>query len=106
VAKYLFQASYTDEGLKGLLNEGGSSRRETVSKTIKGLGGTLESFYYAFGKDDVVGFADLPDNVTAAAFALAVAAGGGATVRTTVLMTPEEVDQTVKKVVDYRPPGQ
>jgi uncharacterized protein with GYD domain len=106
MSKYLFQASYTGEGLKGLLKEGGTSRRQAVEKTIEGLGGTLEAFYYAFGYTDVYAIAELPDNVSTAAFALIVNAAGTAKVNTTVLMTPEEVDQAVKKSVDYRPPGQ
>jgi len=106
VAKYLVHAKYTDEGLKGLLKEGGSKRREAVEQAVKGLGGTLEAFYYAFGDADVVGIADLPDNVSATTFSLLVTAAGGATVKTTVLITPEEVDQAAKKTLDYRPPGQ
>jgi uncharacterized protein with GYD domain len=106
MSKYLFQASYTGEGLKGLLKEGGTSRRQAVEKTIEGLGGTLEAFYYAFGYTDVYAIAELPDNVSTAAFALIVNAAGTAKVNTIVLMTPEEVDQAVKKSVDYRPPGQ
>jgi uncharacterized protein with GYD domain len=104
--KYLVRASYVGEGLKGLLKEGGSSRRDAVETVIKGMGGTLEAFYYAFGEDDVIGLADLPDNVSAAAFALAINASGAVQARTTVLMTPAEVDEAVKKTVNYRPPGQ
>jgi uncharacterized protein with GYD domain len=104
--KYLIQGSYVGEGLKGLLKEGGSNRRAAVEAVIKGMGGTLESFYYAFGEDDVLGIADFPDNATAAAFSLAVNASGAITVKTTVLMTPEEVDEATKKTVDFRPPGQ
>jgi uncharacterized protein with GYD domain len=104
--KYLIQASYVGEGLKGLLKEGGSSRRAAVETVIMGMGGTLESFYYAFGENDVVGIGDFPDNVTAAAFSLAVNASGAVKAKTTVLMTPEEVDEAAKKTVDYRPPGQ
>jgi uncharacterized protein with GYD domain len=106
VAKYLVQAKYTDQGLKGLLTEGGSARREAVDKAVKSLGGTLEVFYYAFGDADVIGIVDLPDNVSATTFSLMVAAGGGATLKTIVLITPEEVDQAAKKTLDYRPPGQ
>lgn len=105
MAKYLFQACYTQKGLEGLLKEGGSSRREAVAKTVKGLGGTLEAFYYAFGDTDVFAIVDLPDHATTAAFSLIVSGAGTAQVQTTVLMTPEEVDQAVKKGVDYRPPG-
>jgi uncharacterized protein with GYD domain len=104
--KYLFQASYTQAGLKGLLKEGGSKRREAVEQTVKGLGGTLEAFYYAFGDRDVFAIADLPDDVSTTAFSLMVNAAGTAKVKTIVLITPEEVDQAVKKSVDYRPPGQ
>jgi uncharacterized protein with GYD domain len=105
VAKYLYQASYTDEGLAGLLKEGGSARRAAVEKAIKGMGGTMEAFYFAFGYTDVFCIADLPGNVDAAAFALLVTAAGGAKVKTTVLITPEEADQAAKKTLDYRPPG-
>ena len=104
--KYLIQASYVGEGLKGLLKEGGSSRRATVEKVIKRMGGTLESFYYAFGEDDVLGIGDFPDNASAAAFSMAINASGAIKARTTVLMTPEEVDEAAKKNVDFRPPGQ
>ncbi|UCC85647.1 MAG: GYD domain-containing protein [Anaerolineales bacterium] len=106
MAKYLVQAAYTDAGLEGLLKEGGSRRRDAVGKAVKSLGGTLEAFYYAFGDADVVGIVDLPDNVSAAAFSLLVNAAGGAAVQTTVLMTPEEVDQATKKTLDYRAPGE
>ena len=104
--KYLAHASYTVEGLKGLLKEGGSKRREVVEQLAKGLGGTLEAFYYAFGDDDVFAIFDFPDNVSATAVSLVINAAGAATVKITVLLTPEEVDQATKKTVDYRPPGQ
>jgi uncharacterized protein with GYD domain len=103
--KYLVQGSYVGEGLKGLLKEGGSGRRATVETVIKGMGGALESFYYAFGEDDVLGVAEFPDNAAAAAFSLAANASGALKVRTTVLMTPEEFDEATKKTVDFRPPG-
>ena len=104
--KYLVQANYVGEGIKGLLKEGGSSRRAAVEKLAKSLGGTVEAFYYAFGETDLYGIADFPDNVTAAAFALTVNAAGAAVCKTTVLMTPEELDQVSKKTPSYRPPGQ
>jgi uncharacterized protein with GYD domain len=104
--KYLIQASYVGEGLKGLLKEGGTSRRDTVSKVIEGMGGKLETFYYAFGDFDVIGIADMPDNVSSLAFSLEVNASGGINAKTIVLITPEEIDEATKKVVDYRPPGQ
>lgn len=104
--KYLVQASYTLEGAKGLLKDGGSKRRAAVQEMLKGLGGTMEAFYYAFGESDAFVIADVPDNVTATAMALAVNASGAVRARTTVLITPEEVDQAIKKTVKYRAPGQ
>jgi len=105
MSKYLFQASYVGEGVKGLLKEGGTKRREAVAYAIEGIGGTLEEFYYAFGDDDVFAIAELPDNVSTAAFTLLINASGAAKVKTVVLLTPEEIDQATKKSIDYRPPG-
>ena len=104
--KYLLQAWYVGEGLRGLLKEGGAGRRAATDKLIKEMGGTLESFYYVFGEYDVLGIADFPDNATATALSLAVNASGAIKLRTTVLMTPEEFDEAAKKNVNYRPPGQ
>ena len=104
--KYLCHANYVGGGVKGLLKEGGTSRVAAVKEMVKSLGGTLETFYYAFGETDAYVIVDVPDNITAAAIALIVNASGTATVKTTVLMTPEEVDQAVKKTPSYRPPGQ
>ncbi len=106
MAKYLWKANYVGEGLKGLLKEGGTSRRAVVEKMIKSMGGKLEAFYYAFGETDLYGIADMPDNVSTAAFTLIIAASGAVTLNTTVLLTPEEMDQAVKKIPSYRPPGQ
>jgi len=104
--KYMIQASYVGEGLKGLLKEGGTKRRETVAQVIEGMGGKLESFYYAFGDFDVLGVADMPDNVSSVAFSMMINASGAVNAKTVVLLTPEEIDQATKKTVDYRPPGQ
>jgi uncharacterized protein with GYD domain len=104
--KYLVQASYTLEGAKGLLKDGGSKRRAAVQEMLKGLGGSMETFYYAFGESDAFVIADIPDNVTATAVALAVNASGAVRAKTTVLITPEEVDQAIKKTVKYHAPGQ
>ena len=104
--KYLAQCNYVGEGIKGLLKEGGSSRRAIVEKLVKSLGGTVEAFYYAFGETDLYVIADVPDNVSMATIALTVNATGTVTVKTTVLLTPEEVDEAAKKSPSYRPPGQ
>jgi uncharacterized protein with GYD domain len=103
--KYLVEASYTREGVAGVQAKGGTSRREAVAATAEGLGGQLECFYFGFGDHDAFVVLDLPDNEAAAAVALAVNAAGGATVKTTVLLTPEQVDEAAKRSVDYRPPG-
>ena len=103
--KYLIQASYTQEGLKGLLKEGGTSRKSTVSQLARGLGGSIEAFYYAFGDSDVYVIADMPDDATASAISLTIGATGSVSLKTTVLITPETVDDAVKKTVAYRPPG-
>jgi uncharacterized protein with GYD domain len=103
--KFLFEASYTLDGVKGVQREGGSGRRDAVAKAVEGAGGRLESFYFAFGERDAYVIVDLPDNETAATIALTVNGSGGAMVKTVVLMTPEEVDAAAKRTVDYRPPG-
>ena len=103
--KYLFEAMYTPEGVKGVQSAGGSSRREAVAHVAESVGGTLESFHFAFGERDAYVIADLPNNEAAAAVALTVNASGGAGVKTTVLLTPEELDAAAKRSVDYRPPG-
>lgn len=105
MAKYMIQANYVGEGIKGLLKEGGSSRRDAINKLVASVGGKVESVYYAFGDTDVFVVAEVPDNVTAAAIALTVGATGAVSIKTTVLMTPEEVDQATKKSPVYRAPG-
>src|SRR3954469_19106704 len=105
MAKYLVEASYTVEGVKGVQSAGGSSRRDAIAALAESVGGQLESFYFAFGERDVYTVIDLPDNESATAVALTVNAAGAAKVRTTVLMTPEEVDAAAKRSVEYRAPG-
>jgi uncharacterized protein with GYD domain len=103
--KFLIEASYTLDGAKGVQGAGGSSRRDAVASVAESVGGSLESFHFAFGESDAYVIVDLPDNESAAAVALTVNASGGATTKTTVLLTPEEVDAAAKRSVDYRPPG-
>ena len=103
--KYLIKASLTVDGVKGTLQEGGTSRRATVKKLIEDTGGTLEAFYYAFGETDVYVIVDAPDNATAAAVSLTVTASGAVATETVALLTPEEIDQASAKTIDYRPPG-
>jgi uncharacterized protein with GYD domain len=103
--KYLIEANYVGAGISGLLKEGGTKRRTAVDELFKSMGGTVEAFYFAFGDKDVFIIGDLPDNAAAAALALRVNASGAAMCKTTVLITPEEVDNAVKKTATYRPPG-
>ncbi len=105
MAKYLLQVTYTQQGLKGVATKGGSAREKAATEAAQSVGGTLDAFYFAFGDSDVVVIADFPDNVSAAALALAVGAGGGASVRTTPLMTAKEIDKAAKKQVTYQPPS-
>lgn len=102
--KYLFEARYTAEGVKGLVRDGGTGRRAAIDKACVSAGGKLEAMYFAFGDVDAYVVADLPDNVSAAALALAVNQAGAATTRTVVLMTAQEVDAAGKKSVAYSPP--
>jgi len=103
--KYLLQVSYTSDGAKGLLKDGGSKRRAAAQALVESVGGRLEAFYYAFGDSDVFTVADLPDAASAAAVSLTLAASGALTNKTTVLLTPEDIDAAVKKSPSYTPPG-
>ena len=103
--KYLIEASYTGEGAKGLVKDGGSKRRQAAEQVIKSAGGKLEAFYFAFGENDAYLILDVPDNLTAAAISLAVAGAGATRMKTIELLTPEEIDEAMKKQVHYEPPG-
>lgn len=105
MAKYLIQANYTQAGVTGLLKEGGTSRRKALRQTIEGAGGSLEGFYYAFGDCDAYLIADFPDEATAAAVSMNIGAAGALSVKMTVLITPEIVDEAIEKSVPYRVPG-
>jgi uncharacterized protein with GYD domain len=102
---YLWQASYNADGAKGLMKDGGTARRNMVKAMVEKAGGKLVAFYFAFGDADVYGIADFPDNASAVATSLAVNSSGAVTLKSTVLITPEEVDAAAKKSVGYRPPG-
>ena len=106
MAKYLLEVNYTLDGVRGLLAQGGTARQAAAEAAAESIGGTVESFLFAFGGTDVYVIAEMPDNAAAAAMALAVSAGGGATVNTVVLLSAAEVDAAAGKQVGYRPPGQ
>ena len=103
--KYLITGSYTVDGLKGLLKEGGGGRRKAVEDAVKAMGGRLEAYYFAFGDADVVTIVDVPDNVTAAALAIGISSTGTVGAKTTVLLSPEEIDQATKKTLNFRAAG-
>ena len=105
MAKFLIQGSYTVEGAKGLIKEGGTGRRAAIEKALAGLGGKLESFYYTYGANDVNVICDIPDAVSGLALSLAVNASGAVRISTTPLLTVEDVDAACKKAVSYRPAG-
>jgi len=103
--KYLFIASYTAEGMQGVLAQGGTSRRTVVEKTAADLGGRLLAFDFAFGGEDAYVTAELPDHQAAAALAMRASASGAVRVKTVVLLTPEEIDSAAHQSVSYSPPG-
>jgi uncharacterized protein with GYD domain len=105
MAKYLITASYTADGVKGLMKDGGSKRQQAAEAAIKSVGGRMEAFYFAFGEHDAIVLIDAPDNASVAAASMAINASGAVQTKTVVLLTPEEVDQAAKKTTTYQPPG-
>src|ERR1700722_2311046 len=103
--KYLVEARYTAEGIKGLAREGGSSRRAAIARAVESVGGKLEQAYFAFGEIDAYIVVDLPDNVSAAPFSFAAHQSGFITSKIVVLLSAQEMDAASKKKVDFRPPG-
>ena len=103
--KFLLKATYTSDGAKGLLKEGGTKRRAAVQKIIEAAGGKLEAFYYAYGDDDAFIIADIPDAMAGLAISLTVNASGAVRLSSLPLITPEEVDAASKKSIEYRAPG-
>lgn len=106
MAKYLFEANYVGEGIKGLMREGGTKRRDALVEALKSVGGSLESFYYAFGETDVLGVFEVPEPSDAAALSLMINSTGSVNVRLKPLLTPEDLDHAAKKTPSYRAPGQ
>jgi uncharacterized protein with GYD domain len=105
MAKFLIEAAYTAEGLRGLAKDKASGRKDAVETALSGVGGKLESMYFAFGAADVNLVCECPDNVSAAAISLAASASGLVRTRTVPLLTVEEADQALSKEISYRAPG-
>ncbi|HNR01782.1 MAG TPA: GYD domain-containing protein [Anaerolineaceae bacterium] len=104
--KYLFYGTYTPEGYKGLLAEGGKGRAEAVKVAAESMGGSVEAFYFSFGENDFYVIVNLPDNVNATAFTLTGNVSESFKMKTVILLAPEELDAALKIKVNYRMPGQ
>lgn len=105
MAKFLVQAAYTAEGLKGLIKDKGTGRAAAVKKAVASAGGKLEALYWALGDDDAILIVDMPDAESAAALGMATSATGLVRTKTTRLLTADEVDTALGKTVKYRAPG-
>ena len=105
MAKYLLVASYTAEGAKGVMKDGGTKRRQAAEQAINSAGGKLEAFYFAFGDNDAYVIVDAPDNASVAGMSLTISASGAVNTKTVVLLAPEEIDQASKKGTTYTAPG-
>jgi uncharacterized protein with GYD domain len=105
MAKFLIEGKYSAEGLRGLAKDKASGRQTAVTQLIEGVGGKVESVYYALGDVDVYVVCDFPDTASAAAVSLAVSSTGKVQIKTIALMTVAEADQALSKTVKYRAPG-
>jgi uncharacterized protein with GYD domain len=106
MTKYLFEGNYVGAGIKGLMSEGGTKRRDALVEALNSVGGSLECFYYAFGETDVLGVFEVPDQSDAAALSLTINSTGSVNVHLRPLMTAEDLDEAAKKTPQYRAPGQ
>ena len=107
MSKFMYSGSYTKKGVKGLLEEGGTARRDETKRMVESLGGKVEAYYWCYGKEDFVAIMDFPDHTTVTGMALNSAASGTFTGNLTPLISVEEMDEMVKvKLSDYRLPGQ
>ncbi len=105
MAKFMIQASYTAEGLKGLLKDKASGRRDAIAKAMESVGGRLDAVYFALGQDDIIVIVDAPDVASVTAICVLVGASGLVRPRTTALLTVEEADRALAKAAAYRAPG-
>ncbi len=103
--KYLIKGVYSSDGIKGLIQEGGSGRRSAIEKMLEQIGGKVESFYYAFGDTDVYVIVDVPDDISAAAIGITVNASALVKITVTALLTTADIDAASKVSVSYRAPG-
>jgi uncharacterized protein with GYD domain len=105
VSKYLIEVRYEAEGVKGLLKDGGSKRRQVAEQALESVGARVEAFYFAFGDVDAYVLCDAPDHAAMSAASMAINASGAVRLKTIVLLTPEDMDRAAKTNVTYRAPG-
>lgn len=105
MAKFMIKVSYTADGTRGLLREGGTGRRTAIKKLIESVGGKLDAFYFAYGDVDAYVIIEVPDATSGLALSLAINAAGAVRIATIPLITPEDVDAASKQSVPYRAPG-
>ena len=103
--KYMISANYTAEGMAGVRAAGAKARVDAVSTMLEAMGGRLESFYFAFGDTDVFAVAEVPDDEAAAAVAIASNSSGAVSTHTTKLLTVDQIDDALRRSVNYQPPG-
>ena len=104
MSKYLITGSCSADGVKGLMQEGGSKRRDAAA-AVESVGGSMDVMYYSFGDADVIAVCDIPDPVSAAAVSMLINSSGAVGVTLTPLLTVEEIDAAAGKTPSYRPPG-
>jgi uncharacterized protein with GYD domain len=106
MAKYLIKASYSSQGMKGVMAKGGSARAKAIEQLAAGVGGSLECVYFTFGADDLIAIVDAPNHEAMAAIAGTVSQTGAlSNYETVVLLTPAQIDAAANMTVDYSPPG-
>ena len=103
--KYLVMGTYAPDGVRGMLKDGGTKRRQAAEAAMSSAGAKLEAFYFAFGNRDIYAIIDAPDNVAVAAATTAISASGAVRTETVVLLTAEEIDQVSNRGALYSPPG-
>jgi uncharacterized protein with GYD domain len=106
MAKYLLKVRYSADGIGGVMKDGGSARLAAAEDLAKSVGGSVESYYFAFGDHDAYAICDLPDNKAAAMVAMTVSSSGRVSISTVPLLTVDEMDAIAAgSKLSYTPPG-
>ena len=96
MSKFMYSGNYTKRGIKGLLKDGGTARKEETVRLVESLGGKVEAYYWCYGRTDFITIMDFPDHTTVTGMALNIAASGTFTGNLTPLISVEEMDEMVK----------